>query len=94
MVSNFEFDSEGRIYAVYPQTPEQCFKLVQEDGTAVNNEEAVEPISAVNDESKQKSQEESADNRSVYALAIVGGGAAFGLIVALIIRSKKSKKIN
>lgn len=94
MVSNFEFDSEGRIYAVYPQTPEQCFKLVQEDGTAVNIEETAEHISAVSGESEQKSQEESADNRSVYAFAIVGGGAVFGLMVALIIRNKKSNKVN
>lgn len=92
MVSNFEFDSDGRIYAVYPQTPEQCFKLVHEDGTTVNNEETVEPISVVNGDEDSKSQEKSADSRSVYALAIIVGGAIVGMIAALAIRSKRANK--
>lgn len=92
MVTDFEFDSEGRIYAVYPQAPEQCFKLVDEDGTTINNEEAPEPIPVVNAKAESKDKEKALGNRSVYALAIVGGGAVLGLIAGLIIRVKKAGK--
>ena len=40
----------------------------------------------------KKDKEKALGNRSVYALAIVGGGAVLGLIAGLIIRVKKAGK--
>jgi len=34
-VKEFEFDDEGRIYAVYPQTVEQCVYFVDDSGSAI-----------------------------------------------------------
>ena len=92
MVSDFGFDSEGRIYAVYPQSPEQCLHLVHEDGTAVNPEEAQEPIPVVGDDSESKEKEASADKRGIYALVIIAGGAIVGLIIAFAIRMRREIK--
>ena len=37
-VKEFEFDEEGRIYAVYPQTAEQCVRLVDDEGSSVKED--------------------------------------------------------
>ena len=91
MVSDFDFDSEGRIYAVYPQNFEQCFKSVYEDGTAVNPDENTESMSVVTPEPKEEKDEKPFDKRTVYAIAIIVAGALGGFVVVIMTRRAKTK---
>ena len=91
MVNDFAFDSEGRIYAVYPQTAEQCLSTVDEDGAVINPEEHPENMPIVNNAPVQNEAKDENPNRSIYALAIILIGAVAGLVFAVIARLRKPK---
>ncbi len=91
MVNDFAFDSEGRIYAVYPQTAEQCLSTVDEDGAIINPDEPAENMPIVNNSPASNEAKNEMPNRTIYALAIILIGAVAGLIFAVIARLRKPK---
>lgn len=91
MVNKFEFDSEGRIYAVYPQTVEQCVSVVDEAGESVASEETPDTLPTVPNAPMPNPEPIRADNRGKYAVVIVALGAILGMGVSYFIYSRKSK---
>lgn len=93
-VNTFEYDSEGNIYAVYPQKPDQCIVSVDQRGNTVTSEgtdaTVSEPIVMNGQVPPDASPKK--DFRWVYAIGIFVLGTVGGLLAAYIYL--KNKKFN
>ncbi len=95
-VKEFEFDEEGRIYAVYPQTAEQCVHVVSDDGTAVIAGDSPDTLPMVPPAAPTENPPmENKDSRWILALAMLGTGIVAGTLAGyvIILRSNKKHKI-
>lgn len=95
-VKEFEFDEDGRIYAVYPQTAEQCVQVVADDGSAVITGDSPDTLPTVPPAAPTENQpHENKDNRWILALVLLGTGIVAGALAGyvIILRSNKKHKI-
>lgn len=88
-VKEFKFDENGRIYAAYPQTVEQCVNFVDDDGAALADEDPPDtlptvPPAAPGDLSVIE------DNRWIIAIIMLVAGSLAGVGTAYIIIRRKS----
>lgn len=90
-VKEFEFDEEGRIYAVYPQTAEQCVHIVGDDGAAVVNEDIPDTLPTVPPAAPSDGSQPLTDNRWIPAICILASGALGGAAGAYIITVKRNR---
>jgi len=91
MVNKFDFDSEGRIYAVYPQSPEQCLTTVSSQGQKLADEETPDELPAVPAPAPVQETEPMPDY-TMYTIAILIVGIFAGMAVAYFsFMSKKNK---
>lgn len=91
-VKEFEFDEEGRIYAVYPQTAEQCVHVVSDDGTAVITGDSPDTLPTVPPAAPAENPlEESGDKRWILALALLGTGIIAGALAGYVIILRSNK---
>ena len=91
-VKEFEFDEEGRIYAVYPQTPEQCLKPVDDKGVSVVSEDNADALPTVPPPAPVDNNESYDDNRWIFAILILVVGVSGGLFVSFLTLKKNSVK--
>lgn len=92
MVSEFDYDSEGRIYAVYPQTFEQCVRLAGEESEDAQKENAPDALPVVPNGPVQSEGEGAApDHRGIYSILIMLVGAALGVGVSYLLYAKKNR---
>ncbi len=91
MVNEFDFDSEGRIYAVYPQTEQQCVSVVDENGEEVITDEDADGTLPMTPDLTQKNTAVKTDNRNTYSIIILVAGSVFGAAIAYIINKKNSR---
>ena len=88
-VNEFEFDDQGNIYAVYPQSMQQCIRVVDADGNIVVDD-VVEEANPDNRVVPGKAPvEDGADKRWIYAIIILVAGAAAGVLVSYIYGIKR-----
>lgn len=91
-VNGFEYDSEGNIFAVYPQKPEHCIVSVDNTGNAVANDENNNTMSEPGVVNAHIPQEETVkkDFKWLYAIGIFILGTAGGLLFAYLYLQRKS----
>ncbi len=91
MVREFDFDSDGRIYAVYPQSADQCVSVVDEDGTEISPGTTSDNIPTA---TLPQNEEVPTHNtyRGMLALIIVLLGAVLGFGVSYVLTVTKAKK--
>lgn len=77
-VKDFEFDEDGRIYAVYPQTTEQCLQVVGADGTAIVNDNVPDTLPTVPPAAPEEAPHPPKDGRVIIALCIIVLGMVLG----------------
>ncbi len=89
-VKDFDFDDEGRIYAVYPQSAEQCVRLVDDDGSSVVEEEIPDTLPTVPPAAPGDAPLQNSANHTTYAviILIVGVLAGIGVSWIVIVKSK------
>ncbi len=91
-IKEFSFDSDGNIFAVYPQSMEQCVQVVDSDGELITNDEAKQPILEHLEEQGENPQKEDTGEIPIYSVLIFAVGALLGLLGAYVaIRSKTPK---
>lgn len=83
MVSEFDFDSEGRIYAVYPQTAEQCLTTVGSQGQKLAVDEIPDELPAVPAPVPTQNSEPEPDYTMLTVIILVAG-VFLGMCVAYI----------
>ncbi|MBO5008517.1 MAG: hypothetical protein J6D26_06750 [Clostridia bacterium] len=88
-VKEFEFDEEGRIYAAYPQTVEQCVNFVDDDGTALVDEETPDTLPTVPPAAPGE-QSHSEDNRWIIAVCMLVVGSIAGMGVLYLVMTRKN----
>ena len=88
-VRDFEFDEEGRIYAVYPQTSEQCLQVVGDDGTAIVNDDVPDTLPTVPHPAPEEPLPPHKDGRAVIALCIIVLGVVLGTVFGYVYILKK-----
>ncbi len=94
-VKKFTFEENGSIYAVYPQTMEQCIQSVDDNGKAIVKSGHVEeslPEEVVNHSAPQDSKGKNI--RSIYVALIFVIGAILGIVVSYIVSVKKDADKN
>ncbi len=92
MVREFEFDSEGRIYAVYPQTEQQCVSVVDENGEEVITDEDTEAALPITPDLTQNVTAPKTDNRKTYSIIILIAGTVLGAVAVYSANINKQKK--
>ena len=91
-VSTFDYDSEGNIFAVYPQKPEHCIVSVDNRGNAVSTQETGNTVSepgVVNTHIPQDGAPKK-DYRWLLAIAIFVFGTGGGFFVAYMYLKKRN----
>ena len=88
-VSEFEFDEDGRIYAVYPQTAEQCVQVVDDEGSSVTVEEIPDTLPTVPPAAPGDTPIQNNGNYTTYAIIILAVGVLGGMGVSWIIMVKR-----
>ncbi|MBQ8588468.1 MAG: hypothetical protein IJ454_03660 [Clostridia bacterium] len=88
-VSEFEFDEEGRIYAVYPQTAEQCVRLVDDEGSSVVEEEIPDTLPTVPPAAPGDAPIQNNGTYTTYAVIILAVGVLAGMCVSWIVMVKR-----
>lgn len=89
-VKEFEFDDEGRIYAVYPQTVEQCVYFVDDSGSAISDIEEAEALPTVPQAAPDGQLPGKKDNRWIFAIVMLLCGSVLGVAVSYIRIIKKN----
>jgi len=90
-VNEFEFDEDGRIYAVYPQTAEQCVHIVRDDGTAIVKDEIPDTLPTVPPAAPTGNTTPLDDRRWIVSICILVGGVLIGAVRAYVVTLRKSK---
>lgn len=91
-IKEFSFDSDGNIFAVYPQSMEQCVQIVDSSGELVADDEAEQPILEHLEEQGEKQAKEETGKYPVYSVLIFAVGAILGLLTAyLVVRTRTPK---
>lgn len=92
MVNEFDYDSEGRIYAVYPQSIEQCVRLAGEEVEDTKKPSTPDALPVVpNAPMPPDGVPPMRDHRGVYSILIIALGAVGGALVSYVIYTKKNK---
>ena len=88
-VNEFEFDDQGNIYAVYPQSMQQCIRIVDGEGNIVADDivEEASPDNRVIP--ANPNDDDTVDKRWIYAAVILVIGAVAGVIVSYICIGKR-----
>ncbi len=81
-VNQFEFDGQGNIYAVYPQSMQQCIRVVDAEGNIVADDivEEASPDNRV--VPTETTNEDDDDKRWVYAIIVLVVGVVAGIFVS------------
>jgi len=93
-VKEFTFDRSGSIYAVYPQTMEECIVSVDDEGKHLGDEVVTTVDDTVNPTAKSQNENNEADYKWIYAVSVFVIGAFIGLLVALWLAKKKAKNLS
>lgn len=88
-VKEFEFDDDGRIYAVYPQTAEQCIYFVDDSGSAIIDTDVPDTLPTIPHSSSADEDTSENDLKWIYAIAILAIGSLIGIAVAYVYMVKK-----
>ncbi len=91
MVNKFDFDSEGRIYAVYPQSPEQCLTTVSSQGQKLADEETPDELPAVPAPAPAQENQPTQDY-TMYTIIILVVGVFAGMAVAYALFARRKNK--
>lgn len=92
-VNDFKFDSEGNIFAVYPQSMQQCIQFVDGEGNVVVDD-AVEEANPENRVVEAAAPaDEGEDNRWIYGILVLALGAVLGVAISYFYSKKKKTGI-
>ncbi len=90
-VKEFEFDDDGRIYAVYPQTTEQCIYFVDDSGSAIIDIDVPDTLPTIPHSASSDKDASKNDLRWIYSIVILVIGSLIGVAAAYLYMAKKRK---